>query len=320
MSSALSGSLARALARPLWAAVATSAALVSVGCAANRKEAAEARASLYDADFAIVYSAAVAAVRDLYPDYHDDPGAGRISTSWHQVKYTDPGADDPKTQQVADRAAGNNATTPGAGGQYGINPNYVRKTSFIRFDVTVAGGRPWRIKVKGAASQLEPGNALPTELRGADEPHWLGGRTDELVIKIHRRLKQYAMKAPVEVEAVEVEAAPAATIAGDIPEGARATAIAVVASIRLRDPAALRTQLADDVRWSLGAPPGVDGAMAMWQADPSALAAMASAIEAGCATVGTDVQCPAAPAAGGWRVRFAERRGSWRLTAFVDGE
>lgn len=304
----------------LTSSVAALIAIGPAGCGANPKEAAEARSSLYDADFAIVYSAAVASVRDLYPDFRDDPAAGRISTTWHQVKYSDPGADDPKSQQVADRASGNNATSPGEGGQYGINPTYVRRTNFIRFDVMVSGGRPWRVKVKGAASQLEPGNAVPSELRGADEPHWLAGRTDELVIAIHRRLKRYAMKAPVEVEAIQVDVAPTATVAGDIPDGARTTAVAVVAAIRLREPDALRTQLATDVQWSLGAPPGVDGAMAMWQADPSALSAMASAIEAGCAKVDAEVVCPAAPAPTAWRVRLGERHGAWRVTAFVAGE
>ena len=314
MASNLSPRIARSIAATL-AAIVASAFLATAGCGATHKEAATARRSLYDADFALVYSAAVASVRALYPDYKDDPAAGKISTVWHQVKYTDPGADDPKSQQVADRASGVNAT--GAAGQYGAGPSSARRTNFIRFDVTVTGGRPWRVRVRGSASQLVPGNALPSELRGADEPHWLGGRTDELVVAIHRRLKKYAMVAPVEVEAVRVDVAPVTTVGGDIPEGARAAALAVVAAIRLRDPATLRTHLAADVRWSLGAAPGVDGAMAMWQADPGALTTMAAAIEAGCGQVDAEVQCPAAPAPGAYRVRLGERRGGWRLTAFV---
>ena len=128
------------------------------------------------------------------------------------------------------------------------------------------------------------------------------------------------MKAPIEVEAVRVDVAPVTTIGGDIPDGARAAAVAVVAAIRLRDPATLRTHLADDVRWSLGAAPGIDGAMAMWQADPGALTTMAAAIEAGCGKVDAEVQCPAAPAPGAYRVRLGERRGGWRLIAFVTGD
>ncbi len=283
----------------------------------SRKEAAEARASLYDAEFAVVYTAVVAAVRDLYPNYDDNPAAGKVSTVWHQVKFTDPGADDPKSQAQSDRAQGLGEATSAGGGAAGLQPNRVRRLDFIRFDVLVSGGRPWRVKVHGTAARLEPGNAMPSELRGADEPHWLVGRSEELLVKIHRKLKPYAMKAPVEIEAVAVDVPPPATVVGDMPEPARATAIAVVTAIRLRDPAALRGHLAADVRWSLGAPPGVDGAMAMWQADPATLTAMAAAIEAGCGTIGTEIQCPSVPAAGAPRVRLAERNGGWRLISFL---
>lgn len=293
--------------------------MIALGGCPKAKEAAEARASLYDADFAIVYSSVVRAVRELYPEFRDDPAAGRVSTVWHQVKYIDPGADDPKSQAMADRAQNPTGASSGSG-QVGVDPNRVRRLNFIRFDVTVTGGRPWRIKVRGAAAQLEPGNALPTELRGADEPHWLAGRTDELLVRIHRKLKPYAIKAPVEVEAIAVDVPPPTTVAGDIPEPARALAVAVVTAIRLRDVAALRATLADDVVWSLGAPPGVDGALAMWQADPAALTQLAETIEAGCASAAAEVQCPPAPAAGAPRVRLAERKGGWRLTSFVSGQ
>ena len=153
MASNLSPRIARSIAAALAAI-----ALATAGCGATHKEAVDARSSLYDADFALVYSAAVASVRALYPDFKDDPTAGKISTVWHQVKYSDPGADDPKSQQVSDRANGVNAT--GAAGQYGAGPSAARRTNFIRFDVTVTGGRPWRVRVRGAASQLVPGNAL----------------------------------------------------------------------------------------------------------------------------------------------------------------
>jgi hypothetical protein len=33
----------------------------------------------------------------------------------------------------------------------------------IRFDISIAGGRPWRLKVVGHAAVWEPGTTLPTE-------------------------------------------------------------------------------------------------------------------------------------------------------------
>ncbi|HUQ04365.1 MAG TPA: hypothetical protein VM261_17820 [Kofleriaceae bacterium] len=286
----------------------------TTACGVNKKEADEAKRSVYDAEFAIVFSAAVAAVRELYPRVEEDPSTGVIKTAWHQVKYNDPGADDPKSVQSRDQTAGVGAASPG--GALGYNPSLARRVNFIRFDVHVAGGRPWRVRVVGTASQLEPGNALPTELRGASKPHWLPGRVDALTVAIHRRLKKYAQPAPVYVEVVEEEA-PKAQVGGDIPDGAREAAQAIVAALQTRDYAALRATCADDVVWSLGAAPGVDSAMAMWQADPGVFAQMQKAIGAGCAKDGAEVVCPAGAPRGAWQLRLAQRGGAWKLAAFV---
>ena len=56
----------------------------------------------------------------------------------------------------------------------------------------MVGGKPWRVRVTGEASEWELG-AVPVTLRGADEPHWLQGRTDALRVAIYRRLKAYAV-------------------------------------------------------------------------------------------------------------------------------
>lgn len=304
------------LARRGLAMMVAIAAIGGAGSCVNKKEIATARSSVYDAEFAVVYSAAVAATRELYPTLDEDPTTGTIKTAWHQVKYTDPGGDDPKSVQSRDRTANAGSASPQSG--LGTNPSLARRTTFIRFDVKVAGGRPWRVRVVGAASELEPGNALPTELRGEAKPHWLGGRSDALVVAIHRKLKRYAKEAPAIIEEVPEEA-PKAAVAGDIPDGARAAAQAVVAAIDTRDYASLRRLCTDDVVWSLGAAPGVDGAMAMWQADPTTFVQMRAAVIAGCARVGADVVCPGTAPRGTWQVRLTDR-GGWRLAAFVAAE
>lgn len=306
------GSTARAIA----SLVLVSSLVMSAACGSSKKEANQARHSVYDTDFAVVYSAAVETVRSLYPAFDEDPTTGIIKTSWHQVKYSDPGADDPKTTQVADRASGvGNASPIGAGG-LGSDPSLARKLKFIRFDVTVTGGRPWRIRVKSAASQMEPGNALPTELNGLAAPHWLAGRTDALVVAIHRRLKKYAVNVPDEPKPVEV--IEAITVGGDIDDGARTAAAEVMRALHKRDYAALRRQVAADVVWSRGAAPGADVALAMWQADPTTLTALEGAIKAGCGADGEAVSCPAAPAPDAARARFAPRNGAWKLVEFLE--
>jgi hypothetical protein len=296
------------------------ASVISLGGGAgcvNKKEIAQARSSVYDAEFATVYSAAVQAVRALYPEIEEDPAAGTIKTAWHQVRYSDPGGDDPKSVQARDRTASAGQSSAAAG--VGYNPSLARRMNFIRFDIYVAGGRPWRVRVVGTASELEPGNALPTELRGPAKPHWLAGRTDALTVAIHRKLKRYARNAPVEV-IEEPVVAPRAKISGEIPEGARTLAQDIVAAIDQREYAALRRLCADDVMWSHGAPPGADTAMAIWQADTSVFPRMKAAIAAGCAAEGDDVICPRTPAPGALQLRLAPRGGTWKIAAFVAAE
>ncbi|MEZ4401762.1 MAG: hypothetical protein R3B06_17170 [Kofleriaceae bacterium] len=296
-------------------AITVAVALATVGCL-SKQEIKTARSSVYDADFALVYSAAVEAVRNLYPTFDEDPASGVIKTAWHQVKFSDPGADDPKTTQVADRAAGAGANTPN-GSSLGYNPSLARRLYFIRFNVVVAGVRPWRVRVVGTASELRPGDSLPTELRGEATPHWLGGRTDALQVDIYRRLKAYAIQQPDEAPpaaAVEEDVA----ITGDAPAPARTAAAAVVRALHKRDYPALRRQLADDLAWSAGAPPGADLGLAMWKADPSVLTALEAALLAGCGGDGEAVSCPAAPTPGQPRARFGLRGGVWKLIGFVE--
>ena len=279
----------------------------------SKKEVKAARNSVYDTEFANVYSAAVEAVRQLYPMFEENPTTGVIKTAWHQVKFSDPNADDPKSTQVADRAQGTGAASPSPQ-QLGYNPSMARRLYFIRFNVTVAGLRPFHVRVVGTASELRPGDALPTELRGEAVPHWLGGRTDELQVKIYRRLKRYALPMPDEAPP-PVEDEEQVVIAGDLPPAAAAAIADVVRALHKRDYAALRARVADDVQWSLGAAPGADVALAMWQADPTVLGALDKALGGTCHADGAEVVCAAGP--DGAPARFGQRAGAWRLVAFV---
>lgn len=302
--------------RAAVAALCVGIAAAAAGCV-NKKEVEEARTSVYDAEFATVYSATVQAVRALYPELDEDPATGTIKTAWHQVKYSDPGADDPKSVQARDRTANVGQASPQGG--LGYNPSLARRLTFIRFDVYVAGGRPWRVRVVGTASELEPGNALPTELRGPAKPHWLGGRTDALVVAIHRKLKTHAKPAPKEVVAAPV-VAPRAKVGGEIPAGARTLAEDIVAAIDQREYGELRALVAADVVWSHGAAPGVESAMAMWQADTSTFPRMKAAILGGCKAEGDEVLCPGEVARGKAQLRLAQRGGAWRIVSFVERE
>ena len=303
----------------------TAATVLALGACGNKGEAKEARRSLYDTDFAIVYRATLEAVRELYPTHLvEDPTKGKISTAWNPVSYNNSGADDPASIRTQDRALGNdpmgNSPSPLAS-----RTSLAFKKYFIKFDVTVAGGRPWRVRVVGRAQEYEPGNALPTDLKGAQTPHWLPGRTDALVVSIHKKLKRYAVRAPENVKAGDDEPPPIdVTAYGPIPPAAAKRVGEVRRTISQRDYAGLRAMVADDVTWSLGAPPGADAALATWQADPAILEAMAAAIDAGCRGTEKSVACPPAatetPGFTGWRLTVQKNGTDWRITSFVQGD
>jgi hypothetical protein len=298
-------------------------AVLLLGACSNKKEVQSAKRSLYDTDFAVVYSAALDVTRDLYPTINDNPGPGKISTAWHQVSYAN-NQDDLSNQRVLSQGQG---VQPGAGPgaqMVGVPTRLAYKRFFIRFDVSVIGGRPWRVKVVGHASEWEPGAAMPSELRGAQRPAWLDGRIDALQVAIYKRIKQFAVPMKEEVEVVaegDVRKTDPAQFAG-VPAGAAKRLAAIKDSLARRDYAALRPQLDDNVVWSLGGGTGADVALATWQADPATFETMAEVIAAGCVASGAkQVQCPAGDLQPGkWQLLLAEAKGDWKVTSFMRGE
>ena len=302
-------------------------------CASNKAEIRAAQHSLYDTDFAVVYSAALAATRDLYPNLDENPGPGRIATSWHQVQYANcAGAgstcdDSMVNQQVISQSQGVQQGTPNSSAtSAGMPTRLAYKRYFIRFEVHVLGGRPWRVKVTGHASAWDPGAAMPVELRGADKPHWLPGRTEALQVAIYKKIRQYAIpmkeEAPSDKESQEekdVHTDPASF--KNMPADAAKALASIKDVLAKRDYDALRPLLADDVVWSLGGGTGADAAMAMWQADPSALDAMTTTLGACVADGDKRVLCPGGQApVGAWQLTIEPRAGAWKLTSFVKAE
>jgi hypothetical protein len=288
------------------------------GCAANKKDVEAAKHSLYDTDFAVVYAAALEATREAYPNLEDAPGRGAIKTAWHQVSYANNQDDlaNPKTVAAAQGPAGSPNQANGA-----MPTRLAYKRYFIRFDVSVAGGRPWRLKVTGHAAEWEPGEALPKELHGVARPSWLEGRSDALIAAIYSRVKGFAvpMKDPVETTDDPKRADPA--LFKDVPPAAAKQLAQLKDTLGSRDYGALRAQLADDVVWSLGGGSGADAAMALWQADPEPLDAMAKALATACGGDAKRVTCPAGAAApGAYQLTIEPRGATWRVTSFVKAE
>ena len=313
--------------RSAYITVICSLAIVACG---NKKELKSAKSSLYDTDFAIVYNAAVSATRELYSGLADNPGPGLIKTAWHRVPYANNEDDlaNQRTQSMGQGNYGGGQMTPGQQ-MAGMETRLNYKQYFVRFDVRVVGGRPWRVKVQGEASVWEPGNALPTELKGPARPHWLDGRTDALTLAIYKKLKQYAIPAKEEKEPEKPEDKVVKTdpkVFTNVPPSAAIVLAKLRDALVQRNYEALRENLADDIAWSLGGSPGADTAMAMWQADTEPLEAMQRAIASGCVSSEKRVVCP--PQAGeqipipaGHYSLVLELRGdAWKVTSFVKAE
>lgn len=297
-------------------------------CSASKKEVERAKKSVYDTDFANVYNAALNVTRELYPMLKDSPGPGRISTAWHQVTYGN-NQDDLQNQRTLQQSQGISSTNVGStqSGQNaamtGMPTRLAYKRYFIRFDVSVLGGRPWRVKVVGHASEWDPGAALPTEMNGAQRPAWLDGRQDALTVAIYKRIKRFAIPAKEEVVVKPEDTLPKTDPGAfkDVPAGASKALATLKDIVAKRDYVALRPQLDENVVWSLGGGAGADVAIATWQADPGILEAMHAAINAGCGGTDKRVTCPnGPPAVNVYQLVLVDTATGWKVTSFVRGE
>ena len=302
--------------------------MLALAACTSKKEVNAAKHSLYDTDFAVVYQAALEATREHYPNLDDNPGPGRIQTAWHQVQFSNCPAsgstcDDAANALVLNSGAGG-ATgngVPSQNGPSGMPTRLAYKRYFVRFDVSVIGGRPWRVKVVGHASEWDPGAAMPVEMRGANKPPWLEPRADALRVSIYKRVKQFAVpmkeEEPKEIEEPKTDPS---TFANVPPPAAKRLA-EIKDALGKRDYTALRPALADDIVWSLGGGTGADAAMAMWQADPAQLDAMLGLLPACAADGDKKVACPAgAPQAGQYQLILEARGDGWKVTSFVKNE
>lgn len=303
----------------LRAALAIFAATACAAACVTKKDVERAQSSSYDTEFAIAYEAAAAATREQYPNVTEAPQKGLITTAWHQV-YLAGDATDPTGAQAASRAPGGTHTPATE-----LPGDAALKRYFIRFDVSVAGGRPWRIRVLGRAAQWDSGNAVPTELRGASRPRWLEARTESLQVAIYKRLQKHAVDSgPSSDEAVAADTGPRSDPKSfaDLPADAALALAGLRDEVLRRDWRRLRARVSPQVVWSLGADPGIDAAFALWQADPSALDEMQKALDAGCAAAGAEVVCPKAatdPSFAGHRLHLAREGQTWLIRSFVSG-
>jgi hypothetical protein len=158
--------------------VVAAALAFAAACGPSSLRIKKARSSAYQADFTVVWNAAVEAVKSNYPNLKvEDAEGGLLVTDWTKV------------ERVADSQATQSDRLGGMDNSGGI---------FFRLKVQLVGKEPpYLITVDGEAARYRPDyTMLQPFKRGADdEPSWVNGRIDAMYVAIFDRLERYAVPA-----------------------------------------------------------------------------------------------------------------------------
>lgn len=173
----------------------------SVGCAGQQNvDPTDARAAVYNTEFASLFQEVALAVKGEYPNLAAKPNEKVVKTAWHQL---------PLSETVETQEAPTNKSTTHISGQDGRADKFDERRAFrrdatrremkhfVRFDVKVEptgapGSNQWKIVVTGQASAHD-GTGMPTELKGAERPYWLDGRIAKLEVKVYERVKRMSV-------------------------------------------------------------------------------------------------------------------------------
>ncbi len=138
------------------------------GCGATSKEVRAARSSAYQAStFIEVWDGVLAAVSVDYPVVRVLDGENRrIVTCWRPIERS-------RDIEIA-----------GAPGS---------SWYFYRAIVEISPDPPYRVSISGRTAQYRPPQIYPFPHDDPQEPGWLSGRNDRLLMQIHGRLAKYAM-------------------------------------------------------------------------------------------------------------------------------
>jgi hypothetical protein len=291
------------------------ALLALAACGPSSALARKADRAVYETEFARVWNAVAATVKQQYPRVViEDPIHGKILTDWHLVERVQDDAPGQSLTNAPSSAGGSSATSA---------TQVVQSGRFFRVAVLIKpGGPPWKVEVDGEAALFTPGMAMltPYDHDDADEPTWVKPRIDKIKVGIYEKL---AGVARIVEEAPKAKPEPIDRSAwANLPAGAPDAIAQVAAAARARDADALRRYMISDFAWSEGGAPSADTAISLWRADPLVLAQLARTLDAGCAETEKDARivCPADGAATGWHAEFRKQSGMWRFAAFYQPE
>src|SRR5262249_4006430 len=121
-------------------------------------------------------------------------------TNWKLVQRLDlygsqetPNTSEPSQQSKEQQQQNQQQRTAG-----GIQSRCPQASLVFRVKIKIKGP-PWHVDIDGEAAECQPDLAVLTPFSHGqpDEPEWVSGRIDSLVLDIHDRLKKYAIKAKV---------------------------------------------------------------------------------------------------------------------------
>ncbi len=292
----------RAMRRPL---VAFALVALAAGCGPSAKDIKAAKDAAYQTDFAVVWNAVAAAVREEYKQIEiEDAVQGKILTRWDLV--TTLGSDDSRQNEQA---------TVGT-----VQTGDFREGTLFRLKVNIVGGPPWRVIVDGEAAHYTPGLAMlqPYRQGVADEQPWVYTRIDKMYVKIHERLKDFAIVAPVRAQADLDEAHESAdtSLWANLPAGAGQVVSQVHDAAKARDAKALRAHMPETFSSPTAEDAPSDNVVTVWTADPTELSVLQAVLAGGCVYDQTQelVTCP--KEAGEFRASFRKVGDTWRFVAF----
>ncbi len=309
-----------------WALISV---IIGAGCGPSAAEAHRAEHAIYQTEFARVWIAVEATVKEQYPRLAiEDPIHGKILTDWHLVERVE---EDQVSKPTSGVTSSGNLGKVGQTGGTQQQPGQAQQGQpvpiagrFFRIAIVIKpGGPPWKLEIDGEAALYQPGMAMivPYGHEDADEPSWVKPRIDKIRVGIYKRLEGYARiveEAPP--KKVELDKGPWQ----NLPKGAPEVVAAVNAAADKKDTLALRRFMSDDFTWSAGGSPSADAAVSLWSADPLLLASLTKVLAAGCSERETDalIVCPARGESGPgkWRAEFRKVGSGWRFAAFFQEE
>lgn len=138
----------------------------AAACGASSAEVRKARSAQYQTELDVVWARTLQAIRADYPVVRVmDRENRRIVTCWRPIE----------------RSANASSATSGAFAWY-----------LYRAVIEISPNPPYRVSVSGRTAVFQQPQVIPIEHGDVNEPGWIEGRTNRVILQVHEALKEFA--------------------------------------------------------------------------------------------------------------------------------